>query len=134
MIFSLFYDIVLHIYACWAACSALLRGKGIKSITSRFGRKFPKIERNGKRVVWVHAVSFGEVKAVTRLIEKFYEEGWLVLLSTVSQTGYVEAECIDKAIPFFLPFDFRYLIYPVVKKVQPDLLVITESDFWYNFQ
>lgn len=134
--FSFFYDSALHFYAPVAALSALFRKKGRESIRSRLAHGLPKIELKGKRLIWVHAVSFGEVKAAAALVDRFCKEGYYIILSTTSQTGYQEAKRMAKEAltPIFLPFDFSYLIYPLVKELRPVLLVITESDFWYNFQ
>src|SRR5215471_5464013 len=43
----------------------------------------------GQRVIWVHAVSVGEVMAAVRLIAELREKlpGWVIAVSTTTETG-----------------------------------------------
>ncbi len=103
----------------------------------RMGRDFPVIQKNGRCLIWIHAVSLGETKVAATLVEKIRQEtqDTLIVVSSVTETGHEEAL---KAIPqadyiVYLPFDFSWLIKPLVRQVQPDMVVVCESDFWYNF-
>jgi len=120
------YELGLHLYALFALC------KG-KKMQKRLGRDLPTVQRDGRPLVWIHAVSLGEIRAVAPLAKRLQAQ---VVISTVTQTGYDEAL---RAIPqadglFFLPFDFSYLIGRAVKRLSPDLLIIVETDYWLNLQ
>lgn len=88
-------------------------------------------------VIWIHAISLGETKAVTALskeIKKEFPQGTFII-SSATETGHQEAK---KSLSFadhhiYLPFDFVFLSQKVIKKFSPDLVILCESDFWFNF-
>ena len=107
------------------------------SLKQRFGIGFPEIDKGSKTLIWVHAVSMGETKAIAALAKKLKKrsENVILLFSTVTETGLAEGK---KSIPeadyhVFLPFDFNWIIKPIVKRVKPDRVILCETDFWYNF-
>ncbi len=53
----------------------------------------------------------------------------------MTETGHAEAK---KSLPFvdhvvFLPFDLSWVVNPILKQIRPDLVILCETDFWYNF-
>jgi len=107
------------------------------SLKQRVGIGFPEINKGKKTLIWVHAVSMGETKAIAALAKKLKKrsENVILLFSTVTETGLAEGK---KSIPeadyhVFLPFDFNWIIKPIVKRVKPDRVILCETDFWYNF-
>ncbi len=107
------------------------------SLWKRFGIGVPRIEKGTRSLIWVHAVSMGETKAVASLAKKLKKDknNPILMFTTVTETGLAEGK---KSIPeadyhFFLPFDFNWIIAPIVKRIRPDLIVLCETDFWYNF-
>lgn len=106
------------------------------SFFKRLGFSFPVIEKNGRTLVWVHAVSLGETKAVGSLI-KAIKLKWgnpIILLSTATETGYSEACRLNQSdYQIYLPFDFSWIIKRLVHRVAPDVVLLCESDFWLNF-
>ncbi len=136
--FGLLYDLGLHLYACASIPKIISQfGKYRNNCLPRLGFGFPKIDKKGKKLVWIHAVSFGETKAVEPLIKKFkaQDNPPLILLSSTTETGHQEG-LKNSAADFhvYLPFDFSYVICPIMKRVAPDLVILTETDFWYHFQ
>lgn len=112
-------------------------GKYRTSFKRRFGISFPYIQKGAKKLIWIHAVSMGETKAVLPLAKSLKEEfsDALFLISSVTETGHAEAK---KSFSFFdfhvyLPFDFSWIIGPIIKRVKPDLIIISENDLWYHF-
>jgi len=88
---------------------------------------------NGKKLIWVHASSLGELKAASGLIKSLKEHGH-ILVSVFSDTGYKEAKSmsfVDDVI--YLPVDFSFVMRPLLKSLKPYLVVIVETEFWYNF-
>jgi len=115
----------------------IFKGKYGESLSQKLGFGLPTISKEGRFLVWVHAVSVGETKAVTSLIRSLKKEysNPLIIVSSVTETGHAEAKRVLSCADFhiYLPFDFSWIIGPVVKKFAPDLIVISETDFWYNF-
>jgi len=94
-----------------------------------------KIVKTGK-VIWVHAVSLGETKAVIPLLRKilFKYPNTQIVFSSITVTGHEEAKkSLPKAsLHFFLPLDFSWIMKKVVQRIKPDLLILVETDFWFN--
>jgi 3-deoxy-D-manno-octulosonic-acid transferase len=85
--------------------------------------------------IWVHAVSVGEVLAVTRLLRELEAENPenRVFISTVTQTGqYLARERFGEDKAFFLPIDLGFAIRPYLNLLRPRLLVLAETEFWPN--
>lgn len=115
----------------------MMRTKKYRSnFLPRLGAGFPHIESKGKQVVWIHAVSMGETKAVAPLVRKLKDENRVIILSTVTETGHREGKKVAPEADYhvYLPFDLAYIIRPIIKRVKPDLVLLTETDFWFNFQ
>jgi 3-deoxy-D-manno-octulosonic-acid transferase len=114
----------------------VVKGKYKENFSARFGYQFPEIKAQGRPIVWVHAVSIGEVKAVLPLVHSLKEKGNHIILSCVTETGFAEAKkgTTDEESVVYLPFDLPYIIKPLVRKVKPAMVIITETDFWYHFQ
>lgn len=113
----------------------MVKGKYRAQFFKRFGSGFPLIKKDGRPLIWVHAVSLGETKAIAPLVKalkaKFNHP--LIIFSTTTETGYVEScRSISADHHVYLPFDFGWIINPIIKKTAPDLLILCESDFWYN--
>lgn len=137
--FGLLYDICLHGYLL-ASLPKIFKNwsKYKKILPQRLGYHFPKIEKKGKKLIWIHAVSLGETKAVAPLVKKFKElsNPPLIILSTATETGHAEGlkNAANADFHLFLPLDISYLIRPIVGRVAPDAIILTETDFWYHFQ
>jgi 3-deoxy-D-manno-octulosonic-acid transferase len=90
----------------------------------------------GKEVVWLHAVSLGEVKALLPLflkLKSIYSDAFF-LITTTTKTGQDEARrSFQNADSIaYLPFDLSFLVKAWVRKLRPFLLVLVESDIWPN--
>jgi 3-deoxy-D-manno-octulosonic-acid transferase len=88
-----------------------------------------------KPVVWVHAVSVGEVLAVSRLIAELdaaLPERRLVI-STTTRTGQALArERFGSERVFYCPLDLPWAVAAYLKRVKPEMLVLAETEFWPN--
>ncbi len=105
-----------------------------EGLRQRMGRDLPQFERGKRPLVWIHAVSFGEVRAIAPLAKLL--SGMDIVVSTVTQTGQLEAR---RAIPgakavFYLPFDLWWWIAPLVKRLRPEIVILSEGDIWPAFQ
>jgi 3-deoxy-D-manno-octulosonic-acid transferase len=92
----------------------------------------------GRRVVWVHAVSVGEVLAATRLVaelEAKLGEGWRIVVSTTTATGQALARerfaaGASGGRVFYYPLDFAWAVRAYLRALQPKMLVLMESELW----
>jgi 3-deoxy-D-manno-octulosonic-acid transferase len=89
-----------------------------------------------KPTIWVHAVSVGEVVASSAVIVALREKfpSHRVLISTTTSTGQkLAAHRFAAENVFYFPLDFAFAIRPYLEALQPDLVVVAETEFWPNF-
>jgi 3-deoxy-D-manno-octulosonic-acid transferase len=112
-------------------------GKYRKGFAERMGRVPAPLLLAGAqdRVIWVHAVSVGEVAAVAGLVEELRR--WSrhrVVISTTTDAGQALARNrFGEANVFYFPLDFAFAIRPYLRALRPRLVVIAETEFWPNF-
>jgi 3-deoxy-D-manno-octulosonic-acid transferase len=87
--------------------------------------------------VWIHALSVGEVISSQPLVEKIIDNYKRpVVFSVSTQTGYQTAKRILGSkidFLFFSPYDIFFVVQYVIKKIDPYIIVLVESDIWPNF-
>ncbi|WP_263350889.1 3-deoxy-D-manno-octulosonic acid transferase [Acidicapsa acidisoli] len=86
-------------------------------------------------VIWIHAVSVGEVLAVTRLVAELDAElpQFRVMISTTTRTGQALArERFGAERVFYCPLDLPWAVRAYFKVLQPRMLVLAETEFWPN--
>lgn len=113
------------------------KGKYKNLWKNKNGKNFDAVARTSFPLFWIHAVSVGETKAVQRLallLKEKYPESQILVTST-TETGLAEGK---RSLSFanhhlLLPFDFSWIIRPIVKKLKPDLVILSETDYWLNF-
>ncbi|QVL56962.1 MAG: 3-deoxy-D-manno-octulosonic acid transferase [Simkaniaceae bacterium] len=112
----------------------LFKGKYRKSLFARISPEIPKDLK--KPLIWLHAVSMGETKALSTLIphiRKTYPNAY-IYVTTVTETGQEEAQkrISDADAIGYLPLDFSWIIKGFVRKLKPALLILVEGDYWFN--
>jgi 3-deoxy-D-manno-octulosonic-acid transferase len=92
--------------------------------------------RPRSRVIWIHAVSLGEVLAISGLVEQMRRDypHHRILVSTTTETGQSLArKRFGEENVFYFPMDFAFAIRPYMRALQPELVVLAETEFWPNF-
>ena len=87
----------------------------------------------GRDLIWVHAVSVGEVLAAVPLIRelKLVLPSCLVAVSTTTETGQrLAKERLPESPVFYLPLDFRSAVRRYLRVLRPKMLVLMESELW----
>src|SRR5512144_2172473 len=110
LIYSALLALVLILGLPWWIVQMLRHGKYRAGLSERFGRVPARLLLEpDKPVIWVHAVSVGEVLAIGELLSKLreYNPQHRVVLSTTTATGQKLArERFGDANVFFFPLDF----------------------------
>jgi 3-deoxy-D-manno-octulosonic-acid transferase len=111
------------------------RGGYGKSFQHRFGliARLPPVPQ-GKLRIWLQAVSVGEILAVGPLIRILAQNPAIeIVLTTTTSTGYAEARKRyaenTRAIGIF-PLDFWFFSRSAWRRIQPDAILLTESELW----
>ena len=90
----------------------------------------------GNKIIWIHAVSVGEMKVagiLAPLLRKSFPDHKL-LFSSVTHTGNKVARTIAKPeeAVFYLPFDISFIVNKVVGIIKPELFLCLETELWPN--
>ena len=89
----------------------------------------------GKPLIWVHAVSVGEVLAVGRLIAELDQAlpQFRLVISTTTRTGQALArERFGAGRVFYCPLDLVWAVRAYLNSLEPKMLILAETEFWPN--
>lgn len=135
--YRLVFPAALACYAPFLLFRRWRKGQSCKSFWQRLKGDVPKIEKNKSPLIWLHAVSVGETRAVAALAKALMELPCKprLVISSITDTGHAEAKrLISQAeAHVYLPLDTSFSIRNAFKNIQPDLVILTEGDFWLNF-
>jgi len=89
-------------------------------------------------LVWIHAVSVGEVQVAGQLMREWRKADPSVrfCFSTTSSTGWKMAEkelAEGQDVLIYNPLDFPNFVKSALRTVRPRAIVLTESEIWPNF-
>ncbi|MEW6163303.1 MAG: 3-deoxy-D-manno-octulosonic acid transferase [Nitrospirota bacterium] len=107
-----------------------------KWLREKFGFLNSSLVTRYSSLIWVHAVSVGEVMAalplLERLREKYPSKG--IILSTITDTGQKVARkgAPEGTTVLYLPFDVTFIFKAVLKRVRPEILITIETELWPN--
>ncbi len=116
---------------------AVRKGKYAAGFRQRLGI-LPDFPHDEKAVIWLHCVSVGETNAARPLVKKILENfsECRLVVSTTTKTGQNLAREIfaDSAEQvFYMPFDWKFSVRRALKAVKPDVVLIMETELWFNF-
>jgi len=89
-----------------------------------------------KPVIWLHAVSVGEVVASAGVVEALQKKfpTHRIVVSTTTDTGQrLAARRFGADNVFYFPLDFALALRPYLTALSPQLIVVAETEFWPNF-
>ena len=115
------------------------RGNWRAGFAERFG-KFNVILKQSitnRQVLWLHAVSVGEVNLCTQLIRALEPRmpNLKIVVSTTTTTGMGE---LKKKLPthvgkIYYPLDLRKYVSRSLSSVYPEAIILVEAEIWPNF-
>lgn len=114
-----------------------LRRKDIRPYFLGFSRE-SLMKLAGRQILWVQAVSVGEVSAVLPILKSWREEhpDWAIVLTTTTEGGQAAAEKLASSyadLIGYFPLDFPSVVRWVLSQVQPTLFIMAELEIWPNF-
>lgn len=127
-IYQIFMAIVIVVSA------PILFYKGIfgsRGFSERFGRW--DYQPSPGMVVWFHAASVGELKAIAAIIPilKQQHPDFRPVITTITKTGWEKAKSLELgADVFFAPLDLDFAVNKVIRRIKPSLLVLVETEIW----
>ncbi len=88
----------------------------------------------GQPLLWLHAVSVGEVLTAVPLLQAWSERhpDWAVLLTTVTPTGHAVARRHWGGLVAYLPMDLAPVVRRWLDRLRPTLVGTVETEIWPN--
>lgn len=134
-VYNLFLLLTSPLWLTYLAWRIVVRGKSREGWSQRLGA-LPRSPQ-GRRVVWVHAVSVGEVIAALPLLQTMRGElpQCYLLLTTLTPTGNATArQQVGKLVDAvaYLPIDLPFAVARALRRVRPEVLVVMETELWPN--
>jgi 3-deoxy-D-manno-octulosonic-acid transferase len=105
-------------------------------VGERFGRYAVSRALPPGDVLWVHAVSLGETRAATPLIERLRRDhpGATILLTHMTATGREAGHALhgDTIIQAWLPYDIPFAVDAFLDRFKPRAGMLMETEIWPN--
>jgi len=139
MIYSrnLLYSGAAYLLVPWALFHLVRRGIRYPPYLRRWHERFGFVPRvHADHLIWIHAVSVGEVRTIVRLVRYLRREypGSRILVTTMTPTGssQVRQSLGDDVLHCYIPYDVPGSVRRFLDRVQPKLAFIVETEFWPN--
>ena len=132
ILYNLFTYLLFIPFTLYWIIKGIFNTSYLDRLWQRFGLGYKKF----KKCIWVHAVSVGEVQAVSPLIfallKKFPQHQ--VVITTVTPTGAQRATKLfgDTVHHCYIPFEFPNAIYSFLESINPLAAMIVETEIWPN--
>ena len=129
--------VVLVVGAPWWLWRVATTRKYREGLWERLGRVPLALRELGRErpIIWLHAVSVGEVLAASRLVGELDRDfpGFQVVISTTTRTGQELArERFGPNRVFYCPLDLPWAVAAYLNALQPKMLILAETEFWPN--
>ena len=111
------------------------RGRTLQRLGLTLKNQLPSEGDDNIPVIWIHALSVGEVTSALPLIQGIrhrYPEVRLYF-STTTSTGQTTAKQLTEGLVdgvFFSPFDVSFAVQRFIHLLNPSLFILVETDFW----
>jgi len=115
------------------------RGQWWEGFWQRFGSYDHRVKQalTNRQVLWIHAVSVGEVNVCTQLIRALEPRvpNLKIIVSTTTTTGMGE---LRRKLPshiakIYYPIDRRKYVTRALSVIGPEAVVLVEAEIWPNF-
>jgi 3-deoxy-D-manno-octulosonic-acid transferase len=136
-IYSFLLTVAFIVLLPYFAYQAVFTRKYLSNLRERLGVLPADLKSDRRPATWLHAVSVGEALSakplVTALRARFPQ--YRLIVSTTTATGQAVARSrIAEADGFcYFPFDWRFSVRRALDVIQPQIVILMESELWLNF-
>lgn len=134
----IFYSLILYSITPLFFLRLLIRGKKAPDYLRRWNERLAiyQISPLKESIIWLHAVSVGEVEAAFPLIQKIQKQfpEHTILVTTTTPTGSSRVRSLfGKSIRHvYLPYDLPVCVKRFYKVFNPKIGIIIETEIWPN--
>jgi len=132
-----FYSFLIVLCTPFVLLYFAIRGLRDSSYLGRWTERFgvvPVLDQRGG--IWIHAASVGEFNAATPLIRALLKTNPEIPLTvtTLTPTGSerVKRDLGDKVAHSYIPFDLPGSVNRFLKRLQPRMIIVMETEIWPN--
>lgn len=133
----LLYALLLYLILPVVLLRLWWRGRKAPAYTQRIRERFAffsVLERRQR--IWLHAVSVGEMMAAKPLLQALLKEfpEHAILVTTTTPTGSVQLRKLfpERVEHVYFPYDLPDVMHRFLNRVQPELLIVMETELWPN--
>jgi len=131
------YTLLLYLLAPLVILRLAWRSLRAPDYRRRWPERFGTIEPAlGERVIWIHAVSVGEVQAAEPVVQALLEQrpDYSILITTVTPTGSARVTALfgDEVAHVYAPYDLPGAVSRFFQRVRPQLAIVMETELWPN--
>ena len=128
------YAAVLALYSPVIVWRMIAQNRYRTGWSQRFGRVSRKSP--GKKCIWIHAVSVGEINAVRTLVDALKQTltDYEIVISSTTDTGLTRACSLyeKQHLVFYFPLDFSWIMKRAFDRLHPDMILLVELEVWPN--
>ncbi|MDC1016023.1 3-deoxy-D-manno-octulosonic acid transferase [Candidatus Thioglobus sp.] len=130
------YSFIIWLGIPFALLKILLKDSHDPSWKVKLKNQLGFVPKISDRVIWIHSVSLGEFNASKPLVDNLLDQypKYKILLTTTTITGSVAVKnhYKNKIIHCFFPFDSKLIIKSFLRKIQPEICILMETEIWPN--
>lgn len=131
------YTLALWLLLPWGVLHLLWRARRQREYLRHWGERFGSYAPAGAApVIWIHAVSVGETRAVQPLVAALRERypDHRILLTHMTPTGRQTSEALfgDRVERIYLPYDYPFAVRRFLAHYRPRFGLVMETELWPN--
>lgn len=130
------YSLLLYLLVPWVLTRLVWRGLQNRGYWRHWGERFGFVPRREGPLIWLHAVSVGEVRASAPLVKALSRDypGITILITTMTPTGSATVhELFGAAVAHcYVPYDLPTAVWRFLNRSRPRLALIMETELWPN--
>lgn len=130
------YNVLLILAFPLILCALLLKKRCRSGLLQRIGWVVPRGWDSRQNVLWIHAVSLGEVSAIVPFVRMLHQRypATRIVVSTITETGReaVRQQLSGIAAHCFLPLDYPWIVNRFITSLNPIGFLVVETELWPN--
>ncbi len=136
-ILRIIYIVITYLLVPVVLLHLLWKGFGNRAYWQRIGERFGFYSLDaGTGVIWLHAVSVGEVQAaaplIRQLLERYPQHTLLVTTTTPTGSDRLRALFGDRVAHCYAPLDIGFAVKSFFRRFRPRAAIIMETELWPN--
>ncbi len=136
-IYNILLVVIILIFFPFILIGIIVNKKWRVDIFERFCIYKENVSFEGRKIIWFHAASVGEIQALIPILKelKNISNGYDFVVTTTSINGkkMINKELGNSLLFYcFLPVDLYFFTNYFLKRVDPVIVVFIETEFWPN--